>query len=367
MRTSLERGQLLIRLLLLIGFQVTLLRVSRSTMMALALPAVHDDHATTRNEPSPRSSLLPLCTMEQVKTGIWKPIRLPKPPFIPTYLQFRNECYTNDELQNAPHWDTHYWEPTDCSFPPWDADEFCALSKNKTIAIIGDSLSLEHFSALAHQLGFFGNIDDVWKKEADGKNYIVSVCDHQTTLLYRRTFFLEPRMLADVLSIITPDIMVLNRGSWFSVDGKLLKSMKRLGPVLQTYQETCRNASLDCQLIWRTTVPGHPDCRQFTEPATSIAAMEAHIANLSLYSRYGRGKFHWWDFSRQNSLVVDLLQEWVSVDNIMPAYDINILRPDQHTMENRSNEIDCLHNCGVSGKVTVYNQLLLQMMKLRKQ
>jgi hypothetical protein len=106
--------------------------------------------------------------------------------------------------------------------------------------------------------------------------------------------------------------------------------------------------------------------------------MEAHIANISLYSKFGRGKFHWWDFAHQNSLAVETLREKL-VDNssigsgdamvmdVMPAYEINILRPDQHTLSNRTDEIDCLHNCALAGKTTVYNQLLLHLMKLRKQ
>jgi hypothetical protein len=109
-----------------------------------------------------------------------------------------------------------------------------------------------------------------------------------------------------------------------------------------------------------------------------VAVMEAHIANISLYSKFGRGKFHWWDFAHQNSLAVETLREKL-VDNssigsgdamvmdVMPAYEINILRPDQHTLSHRIDEIDCLHNCALAGKTTVYNQLLLHLMKLRKQ
>lgn len=326
------------------------------------------------------SMKLPLCTMEQVKTGAWKPVRLPKPPFIPTYLQFRNECYTNDQVRSAPHWDTYDWEPLAvskgaCAFPAWDANEFCELSRDKTIAIVGDSLSLEHFTALAHQLGYTGNTDDIWRPEFEGENFIVKVCNGQTTLLHRRSFFLERMLMAHMLDAVTPDVMVLNRGSWYANDVALLRGIGRISPILQAYQSKCRSEKhSDCHLIWRTTVPGHPGCMHFTKPATSVAAMEAHIANLSLYSKFGQGKFHWWDFAHQNSLAVERLREKLSVDNsssaeldVMPAYEINILRPDLHTLSNRTDETDCLHNCALAGKTTVYNQLLLHLMRLRKQ
>ena len=129
---------------------------------------------------------LPLCSMEQIKTGAWKPVRLDKPPYIPTYLQWREECYDLKDLQKAPHWDTYEWEPfathdQNCSFVPWNEEDFCSLTRNKTIAVVGDSLSLEHFNALAHQLGFVGSMEQVWDKGFE--QLVFPVCKNQTTLV----------------------------------------------------------------------------------------------------------------------------------------------------------------------------------------
>jgi len=97
-----------------------------------------------------------------------------------------------------------------------------------------------------------------------------------------------------------------------------------------------------------------------------MAEMEALVANVSLYSDRGREEFHWWEFAKQNGMAVQLLHEHNLTFDVIPAYEINMLRPDGHTQRYRFKELDCLHNCALSGKVTVYNQILLQLLKLRQ-
>jgi hypothetical protein len=41
----------------------------------------------------------------------------------------------------------------DCEFTQWNADLFCKLALNKAIAIMGDSLKMEQFSAFDHTVG----------------------------------------------------------------------------------------------------------------------------------------------------------------------------------------------------------------------
>ena len=52
----------------------------------------------------------------------------------------------------------------------------------------------------------------------------------------------------------------------------------------------------------------------------------------------------------QNQLMLDAFSKSGLTYQVIDAYDINILRPDQHT--------DCLHSC-YPGKMDVYSQLLL--------
>jgi hypothetical protein len=71
--------------------------------------------------------------------------------------------------------------------------------------------------------------------------------------------------------------------------------------------------------------------------------------------------FHWYDFQRQNNLVLRELEASGLDYNIIDGYHLNILRPDEH----RTHTGDCLHNC-YPGKMDVYNQLLLHFLRMER-
>jgi len=70
--------------------------------------------------------------------------------------------------------------------------------------------------------------------------------------------------------------------------------------------------------------------------------------------------YNWHNFKHQNEIALGLLQNWTSpIDyEIINAYAVNILRPDQHLNPKAG---DCLHSCA-PGKVEVYNRMLLNSM-----
>jgi hypothetical protein len=55
---------------------------------------------------------------------------------------------------------------------------------------------------------------------------------------------------------------------------------------------------MSCQLFWRTSVPGHPECHKFEAPVNDLQRVEAHISNLSLYNDHTL-KYHWYDYQHQ--------------------------------------------------------------------
>jgi hypothetical protein len=116
----------------------------------------------------------------------------------------------------------------------------------------------------------------------------------------------------------------------------------------------CDQLKIKCHFFWRTTVPGHIHCRTFKHPVNDKATMEAHIANLSLYSPKEL-TFHWYDFQHQNVLAeAELLKRRTIRHRILDGYHINVLRPDHHS--------DCLHSC-CPGKMDVYPQLMLHYLR----
>jgi hypothetical protein len=96
--------------------------------------------------------------------------------------------------------------------------------------------------------------------------------------------------------------------------------------------------------------------------------MESFLANFSNYKGLDAGKtsplseFHWWNFKRQNTLMLDALNNSGFVFQVMDAYDINILQTDLH----RFPIGDCLHSC-YPGKMDVYSQLLSHLLQLLRE
>jgi hypothetical protein len=315
----------------------------------------------------------PLCSAEKLKTGSWKPIRLPGP-----VIKNGDECCTTEEYKNAKHWDSYFWEPEevasgDCQFLSWDRDEFCRAAQNITIAISGDSLSLEQMMTLTYQLGYAEDVNE-HKILLNSENIVLRVCNNQTTLVFRKGFYLE--VVNKFLNDFTPNILVLNTGAWYRPDKTLRRQFSRRLGAIKNWYNKCQNQQLDyCLFVWRTTVPGHPQCDNFTKPATSVTEIENMVANLSLYTNKGRtegrgpgaGGYHWWDFKHQNAIALKMMNESLTIPyEILPAYDINILRPDEHKAWNKFRNADCMHSCPGSSKLTVLNQILFQLMKIRK-
>ena len=104
------------------------------------------------------------------------------------------------------------------------------------------------------------------------------------------------------------------------------------------------------------SVPGHPNCLHATEPVNNLPLMRALVNDLQQYNSTTL-PFHWYDFEHQNNLVVQLFRQSQLNVTVLPAYHVNLLRPDLH----RINSQDCLHNC-YPGKMDVYSQMLLHFL-----
>jgi hypothetical protein len=128
--------------------------------------------------------------------------------------------------------------------------------------------------------------------------------------------------------------------------------------VVQEWLDRCHHMNIKCHFFWRTTVPGHINCHNFAGPVNDLEAMEAYVANMSLYDDTTLA-YHWQDFRRQNLLVESELRKRARrvPHRILDGYRINILRPDRHHLH------DCLHSC-YPGKMDVYPQLMLHYLRI---
>lgn len=304
-----------------------------------------------------------LCSRSEIRQGAWKPRRFDRLPYLAKQLD-KKQCYNQTHLE-LPYWDSYEWKPhADCEFTQWDSNLFCSLTTNMTIAILGDSSSLEHYSSLVNILGVKNVDEEAVYREGGPDGFDLMACNNRTRLIFVRNNWL--RGVGKLLLNPNLNIIILNRGAWYSPDDELLKNVEqRIIGNLRAWHQRCNETGRHCQFFWRTTVPGHPWCTNFTKPATSIDEMEAWIANLSHYLP-DQQNYHWWDFARQNGLVLDLLNKSLgdlgSFYNVIDAYEINVLRPDDHVGKHG----DCFHNCQ-PGKTMVYNQILLHYLTRQQQ
>jgi hypothetical protein len=188
-----------------------------------------------------------------------------------------------------------------------------------------------------------------------------------------------------------PTVLILNRGAHYVNDTMHVNKLRyETLPIVQEWLNKCQNVygGMKCHFFWRTSVPGHPGCATasvaavnsssssfkplYTRPNNNREQVEALVANLSNYNDHTM-TYHWYDYQRQNQLALTELQSWQAAQNnnnnnnnapfhyrIIDAYDINILRPDEHRAHDGG---DCLHNC-YPGKMDVYNQLLLHYLRM---
>ena len=334
--------------------------VSSEELQKLGTTNFLDNWITTSSD-NAREHRLPWCNREQLRNGTWVVDRRDRPPYMNTVKHL--QCYPKEKYLESPY-ETSKWLPAakktrQCDYEEWDEQDFCRLLPRATYAIMGDSLSWEHYSSLVQMLGGEPHQGFQHQSKELHTNIVQSVCGGQTTLLYRRDDRLQNLTVA--LEQHFPTILVLNRGAHYAPDRTFLREIRDNIRDVRAWLAKCDSKKIKCHFFWRTTVPGHPHCGKFMQPVNDIAAMEALVADLRNYNEYTI-KFHWYDFKRQNELVVEELRSAkLNSLEIIDAYDVNILRPDEH----RAHQNDCLHNC-YPGKMDIYNNLVLHYLRMQR-
>lgn len=319
------------------------------------------------------SSLLPLCPRESVRDGHWVPKTLDSPPYIPRTVHLRCPVDGYDYENPTGPWNTYEWTPhnSSCQFAAWSPNSFCDLLPYSTVSIMGDSLSWEHYSSLLQQLGAKVHQTDQFRSRDEERNHVQMACMEKgqmraTKFVWRNVADLNASVVADSIQADFPTVLILNTGAHYRNDTDLIHGLQQTLPVLKQWKSDCAKRQLKCHLFWRSTVPGHPNCANFTEPVNDFQRMEAFVASPNSYdNETWKYKWKWYDFQRQNQLVQNELDDFSKSNGlpyqVLDAYDINLLRPDGH----RWHQNDCLHNC-YPGKVDVYSRLLFHFLLMER-
>lgn len=299
-----------------------------------------------------------LCTRSQIQDGRWVPVELDSPPYISKAKHLR--CYPPEYYEKNP-WRSWGWLPSDssCTLSDWNESDLCLLLRYEAVSIIGDSLNWEMYSSILQLLGERVLQSSQHKSRTERRNHVQIACgDGRTKFVWRN----DPRLenITDSIQTDFPTVLILNRGAHFQNDSALLQGIRQNIEEVRDWFEFCQQGNFKCHFFWRTSVPGHPGCENFTEPVNNIESMESRVANLKLYNNQSIN-YHWYDYHHQNKLVLNLLKESGLEFQVIDAYELNMRRPDEH----RAHQGDCLHNC-YPGKMDVYNQLLLHYLKMQR-
>lgn len=325
---------------------------SPAAQMQMLPSKPHNDNSSTSNHDEP--VLSPLCTMEQLVApgGAWVSHTHDRPPYSPKRGEVQQKTCTHFDA-NQP-WKTWDWVPKDdaiCHYPPFDAHEYCSLAHNQTVLIIGDSINFDIFLHLSHMLGVPQALPKARRRDAQ---LISHVCNRTSRLIGQRDFTLTGSLKNYVETndaTLFPNIVLLNRGAHYVEDHILQQDFHTIiFPLLHQWQHSCL-------LLWRTSIQGHVDCHNYTQPATSFKEVEH---DLAYHAPAGYG---WQHFEHQNQLVRKGGNQTNLQSQVMNAYPTNILRWDAHVHNPARG--DCLHTCLPSDDG--YDRLLLHMMRLHRQ
>lgn len=169
-----------------------------------------------------------------------------------------------------------------------------------TVLIIGDSLSWEHYASLVQLLGIHTHQGYQHQSKQLSMNIGQTVCDEKTRILYRRDDRLQnvTGALVDA-SEPPPTVLILNRGAHYVNDSLLVEDIRMMIQEVKVHWwEPCQRYGLTCHLFWRTSVPGHPHCGNFTQPVNDLVQIQRWIENPQNYDNKTM-QYHWQDYQHQ--------------------------------------------------------------------
>ena len=249
----------------------------------------------------------------------------------------------NEAVSVNVQFDPYEWQLNDedtCDFKnEFDPDFFCKSMQNAVLMFIGDSMVKEQYTALINLLGHDHYLWPGIRGARADLSVVTNICANKTTLVFRWSEHLIG--IDRYLNETFPTMLVMNTGAHYNtveLQKTLSSNLDIAIDAVKRWQERCREQNLPCRFLWKTTSPGHPNCKNFTEPQNNVTMMEDHIAS--------HPQFQWDKFKENNQMMLKKLESGLGKNNydIIDAYDIAIRRPDQHLNPHYANE-DCLHNC----------------------
>eukprot|EP01041_Mallomonas_annulata_P013413 gene13413-28445_t len=239
-----------------------------------------------------------------------------------TYSHRLNEHAGNGPIgpRDAP-WTDWCWIPHKCTPELFSRESFCNVVNNRSILIIGDSMSYQMYQALYMQLNEKGNPRNQFDKDLHNAPYI---CDLHTKLKFIRNDQIIPwskyNYCMDWWSIVAEyDIIIMNKGAHFIEDGSEYEN-----DTMETIN-FLKSSNLTYKLIiFRTTPKGSYDL-EYIPPDTR----PLHTHTTGPVYNETEDKYHYNSFPIRDKFTVEAFRRELnaSILNVVP---MTSLRPDGH-------------------------------------
>lgn len=232
------------------------------------------------------------------------------------------------------------WQDESYLFQDFSKDAFCS-TKYKNILFIGDSTTHGQFMSLTFLLG----VD--YKKITGPKVSFytnVHLCGKNITFIRNDILFDRPCSLKKENKICLhfknemkeKDLLIVNRGVHYSPTEEVIKD---LYVFFEKYVDFERQT-----VIYRETVPGHPNCDVKREPDVIF---DPH------YTTKEKTEWNWDKIDRQNSEVLTFIKNMFPLVRLLMVGKMTKLRSDMHIGHG-----DCIHYC-LPGPMDHWNKMLL--------
>jgi len=296
------------------------------------------------------------CSRDELRDGKWGEIdHTATPPYIPS--KYHRICYKGETLEG--YYKSSWTAP--CRFDEFSPERFCELAGNKTIAFLGGSISWQQSVALRMIL----NATKPSTEKYRGSH--VWACSNTTEIYWERMDYAEDHKVKFNLEKYNPDILVLNRGIWYTPDEDLIPAFNSTLSVVKAWQESSATEKV---VVWRTTAPGAPQCyNQFEPIKVSLDRYLREVVSNTSLPWYNKGdkkafSFSWWDIERQNEVVMEMIQNSGIPFELIDAFEMYTTRPDLRRSQQDPKNKDCLHQC-LPGVPDESNRVLQHILEVK--
>lgn len=267
------------------------------------------------------------------------------------------------------------WKPTDetCEIKLMTRETLCAAMHAQGLGrlfMVGDSMSFNMFQSLFYLVAAGEDAPNRWTPQVPFSRVVVK-CPHPQSfpieLVYVRNDELSTQpwhapwkldgerwgthryapWVPQYLQSLQPTLLVLNTGLHSHTIGGYKIFIDNL--VRWVNSSAVRSRTRDT-LLFRLSVPGHPDC----------AAAEKPLGSPSMYIKNPEAEFaYWYNIEAYNAYTEMALRD--TEVRLLDVFPMTLLRPDGHISPN-----DCLHYAN-PGPCDWWNHLLLTQLLLTQQ